>query len=133
MLDLDFSGRSSWFFCLEEENALFSLGALVSDVEEPHHRGEGLAVDAELLQHPMVGDTFFEGRDDHVVGDVRDLVADLAESLDVLAEGLARPLLDDAQIVVGVGTLVRALEVGDELCAQIGPGVDGFFRQVAEP
>ena len=90
-------------------------------------------MDAELLKHPVVGDAFFEGRDDHIVGDVRDLVADLAEPLDVLAEGLARPLLDDSQVVVGVGTLVRALEVGNELCAQLGPGVDGFLRQVAEP
>ena len=90
-------------------------------------------MDDELLQHPVVGDAFFEGRDDHLVGDVRDLVADLAEPLDVLAEGLARPLLDDAQIVVGMGPLIRALEVGDELRALLGPGVDGFLRQVAEP
>ena len=52
----------------------------------PHHSGEGLAVDAELLKHLVVG---------------------------------------DAQIVVGVGTLICALEVGDELRAQLGPGVDG--------
>ena len=73
--------------CLEEEDTLFSLGALVSDVEEPYHGGECLTVDAELLEHLVVGDAFLEGRDDHVVGDVRDLVADLAEPLDVLAEG----------------------------------------------
>ena len=79
----------------DEENALFSLGALVNDVEEPHYRGEGV-MDAELLQHPVVGDAFLEGRDDHVVKDVGNLVADLAEPLDVLAEGLARPLLYDA-------------------------------------
>ena len=90
-------------------------------------------MDAELLEHPMVGDAFYEGRDDHVVGDVRDLVADLAEPLDILVERLARPLLYDAQVVVGVGTFVRALEVGNELCAQLGPGVDGFLRQVVEP
>ena len=90
-------------------------------------------MDAELLEHPVVGDAFLEGRDDHVVGDVRDFVADLAEPLDVLAKGLARPLLDDAQIVVGVGTFVCALEVGNELRAEISPGVDGFLRQVAEP
>ena len=115
--------------CFQEENALFSLSALVSDVEEPHHGGEGLGVDAELLEHPVVGDAFFEGRDDYVVGDVRDLVADLAEPLDVLAEGLARPLLDDTQIVVRVGTLVHALEVGDKLPAQLGLGVDGVDRK----
>ena len=119
--------------CLEEENALFNLSTLVSDVEEPHHCGEVLGVDAELLEHPVVGDAFLEGRDDHIVGDVRNLVADLAEPLDVLAESFTRPLLDDAQVVVGVGTLVHALEVGDELCAQLGLGVDGFLRQVAEP
>ena len=78
--------------CLEEENALFSLSALVSDVEEPHHCGEVLGVDAELLEHPVVGDAFFEGRDDHVVGDVRDLVADLAEVLYVSMLRLVRLL-----------------------------------------
>ena len=74
-----------------------------------------------------MGDAFLEGRDDHVVGDVRDLVADLAEPLDVLAEGLARPLLHETQVVVGVGTLVRALKVGNKLHAELGPGVDGLL------
>ena len=41
-------------------------------------------MDAELLEHSVVGNAFLEGRDDHVVGDVGNLVADLAEPLDVL-------------------------------------------------
>ena len=90
-------------------------------------------MNAEILEHPVVGDALLEGRDDHVVGDVRNLVADLAEPLDVLAEGLARPLLHKAQVVVGVCTLVRALEVGNEHPAELLPGVDGVLWQVAKP
>ena len=90
-------------------------------------------MDVELLEHPMVGDAFFQGRDDHVVEDVWDFGVDLAEPLDVLVESLARPLLYDAQVVVGVGTLIHALEVGDKLRAKLGPGVDGVLWQVVEP
>ena len=105
---------------LGEKETLFSLGALVCDVEELHDRGEGV-VDAELLKHPTVSDALSEGSDDVRVRDVGDLVADLAEALDVLAESLARLLAYSAQVVVGEGALVRALEVRDELLAEVLP------------
>ena len=51
------------------------------------------------------------------VSDVRDLVAHLAEALDVLAEGLILLLHHSEQVVVGERALKRPLEVGDELLA----------------
>ena len=42
-------------------------------------------------------------------------------------------MLYDAQVVVGVGTLIRALDVGEKLRAKLGPRVDGVLWQVTEP
>ena len=90
-------------------------------------------MDAELLEHPMVGDALSEGRNDVRVRDVRDLVADLAEALDVPAEGLASLLAHSTQVVLGEGALVRALEVCNELLAELLPRVNGVFGKVQEP
>ena len=67
------------------------LGALVRQVEELDDGGD-VVVDTQLLEHPHVRDPSLKGRDDLRVGGVGDLVAHLAEALDVLADGLARLL-----------------------------------------
>ena len=117
---------------LEEEASLFGLGAPIRDVEELHYGGERV-VNAKLLEHPGVLDARPEGKDDLSVRDVRDLVADLAEVLDVPTEGLARPLACNVKVIVGEGALVRALEVGHESLAEVLPRVDGVLREVVEP
>ena len=89
-----------------EEESLFSLGALVRQVEKLNHRGV-LVVDAQLLEHPAVSDALAERGDDLGARNVRDLVAHLAEPLDVLAERLILLLHYGVQIVVGEGALVR--------------------------
>ena len=98
---------------LDEQAALLSLGALVRQVEELDDGGD-VVVDAKLLEHPHVRDSSLEGRNDLCVGGIGNLVAHLAEAMDVLADGLARLLAHGAKVVVLEATLVRALEVRHE-------------------
>ena len=87
-------------------------------------------MDAQLLEHPAVRDTLAEGGDDLGVRDVRDLVAHLAEALDVLAEGFILLLHHGPQVIVGESTFVRPFEVGDELLAELLPRVHRVLREV---
>ena len=86
----------------------------------------------QLAKHEVTRPSL-EGRNDLRVGGVGDLVAHLAEALDVLAEGLARILAHGTEVVVHEAALVRALEVGDKAPADIFPGVDGVSGEVGEP
>ena len=135
-LDLSLGGRRLWLIeggAMLEETPLFSLGTRVSNVDELDGRGE-VVPDAELLQHAVVGDTVVEGGDDIRVGHAGDLVARLAETLEVLAERLVGAFSHRAEVVEGEVVLVGAFEVGDELQAQFLVGVDAspgrFMSQV---
>ena len=113
-------------------SALLSLGALFGQVDELGGRGE-VVPDAQLLQHAVVGDTVTEGGDDIRIGHAGDLVAYLAETLEVLAHRLVRALFHGAEVVKSDVVLVGAFEVGDKLQAQLLVGVDASLREVHEP
>lgn len=117
-------GEQAWFF---------RLSTLVGQVEEQHHGSKGVGVDAKLLKHPGVRDADGEGPDDRGVLDARDPIANLAEALDVLAQRLTLSLHHCVEVVEGERALVRPLEVGDELLAQLSPGPDGSLGEVHEP
>ena len=75
----------------------------------------------QLLAHLHISDARGESGDNLGVGDAWDLVADLAEALDVLTQGLTGALAHSAEVVPGAGSLVRPLEVDNELLAQLAP------------
>ena len=60
-------------------------------------------------------------------------MAHLAETLEVLAERLVGALSHCAEVVEGEVVLVGALEVGNELQAQLLEGVDASLGEVHEP
>ena len=131
---------SSWPWSSQEDSCQGSacrrgvplcLGALVRQVEEGDHRGEGV-LDAQLLEHPVVRDTLPEGADDVGVLEVWDRVAHLTEALDVVAQRLVRLQMHGSQVVGGEGTLIRTLEVGEEDLAELLPGADGALGEVEE-
>jgi hypothetical protein len=103
---------------VHEEPSLLGLGALVVDLEDPYHGGQ-LVVHRELFLHLDVGDTHGERRDDFLVGDLKNLVAHLAEALDVLPKRLALNLAHRFEVVLCSGVLIRGHEIGDELLAYI--------------
>ena len=61
---------------------------------------------------------------------VGDAAADLVEALNVLAESFARVLLDGLEIPLGRGAVIRRLEIGFELAAEVFPGGDGSLGEV---
>ena len=99
---------------MPEEAALFSLGAFVGVVDELDGGGEVIS-DAELLEHALVGDALAEGGDDVRVRCAGDLVARLAEALEVLTKCFVVALAHRAVVVEGEVELIGALEVGNEL------------------
>ena len=117
----------------DEEASFLGLGALVGDPEEFHRSEEFILMDPELLMHPLIGGTGGEGVDDLLVGDVGDTAADLAEALNVLTESFARVLLDGLEIPLGRGTVVRRLEIGLELVAEVFPGGNRLLGEVHQP
>ena len=58
-------------------------------------------MDGELLLHLDIKDAIGKRRDDGLVRHLGDLEANVAESLDVLLEGLPWLLLDTAQVIRG--------------------------------
>ena len=64
---------------------------------------------------------------------VRDIVLDAAEPLDILAQGLALLLRDDMQITLLARSLMAASEGTDKLMAQVGPRIDRILGQVHQP
>jgi hypothetical protein len=101
---------------VHEEPPLLSLGASVSDLEEPDD-GSQLIIHGQLLPHLDVGDTLGERGDDLLIGDPGNLVPHLAEALDVLMKRLALVLTHRLKIILGSGALVHGHEVSDELTA----------------
>jgi hypothetical protein len=99
---------------VHEEPPLLSLGAVVSDLEEPDD-GSQLIIHGQLLPHLDVGDARGERGDDLLVRDLGDLVPHLTEALDVLTKRLALILTHRLKIVLNCGALVRGHEVGNEL------------------
>jgi hypothetical protein len=118
LLSLGVLGLRLWRKCLwqivHEEPPLLSLGAAVSDLEEPDDRSQ-LIIHGQLLPHLDIGDARGERGDDLLVGDPRDLVPHLTEALDVLTKRLALVLMHHFKIVLSCGALVRGHEVGNEL------------------
>ena len=86
--------RSRGFLLLQvrvvvgEETTLLGLGALVDHLEKLDD-GRELIMDAKLLAHADVRDAPGESVDDACVGDAGDLIADLTEALDELAQCLS--------------------------------------------
>jgi hypothetical protein len=105
---------------MHEEPPLLSLGAAVSDFEEPDDGGQ-LIIHRQLLPHLDVGDARGERGDDLLIGDPGNLVPHLAEALDVLTKRLTLVLMHCLKIVLGGGALVRGHEVSDELTTQVLP------------
>ena len=62
----------------------------------------------------LIGHATYEGVDDVGVGDVGVLVALLGETLDVLLEGLIRPLSAVVEVPRVLGPSVHTLQVADE-------------------
>jgi hypothetical protein len=124
LLALGVLGLRLWGKCLRqvvhEEPPLLSLGAAVSDLEEPDN-GSQLIIHGQLLPHLDVRDSRGERGDDLLVGDPRNLVPHLAEALDVLTKRLALVLMHRLKIILGGGALVRGHEVSDKLTAQVLP------------
>jgi hypothetical protein len=105
---------------VHEEPPLLSLGAAVSDFEEPDD-GSQLIIHGQLLPHLDVRDARGERGDDLFIGDPGDLVPHLGEVLDVLTKHLALVLMHHLKIILGGGALVRGHDVSDELTAQVLP------------
>ena len=103
-----------------EEVTLLGLGALVGHLEELDDLRE-LVMDSEFFTHADVCDAPDESGDNVCVGDAGDLIADLAEALDELAQRLPWGLAYCFQVILGEGTLVGASEVGDERIADSSP------------
>jgi hypothetical protein len=124
LLALGVLGLRLWGKCLwqvvHEEPPLLSLGAVVSDLEEPDD-GSQLIIHGQLLPHLNIGDARGERGDDLLIGDPRNLVPHLAEALDVLTERIAPVLTHRLKIILGGGAFIRGHEVSDELTAQVLP------------
>jgi hypothetical protein len=105
---------------VHKEPPLLSLGAPVSDLEEPDN-GSQLIIHGQLFLHLDVGDARGERGDDLLIGDPGNLVPHMAEALDVLAKRFALVLTHRLEIILGGGALVRRHEVGDKLTAHILP------------
>ena len=69
---------------------LLAGGILGGDVQELPCHAQGLV--AKRMDERLIGHAADEGVDDVGVGDVGELIALLGEMLDVLLEGLIRPL-----------------------------------------
>jgi hypothetical protein len=119
VLGLRLWGKRLWQV-VHEEPPLLSLGASVSDLEEPDD-GSQLIIHRQLLPHLDDGDAHGERRDDLLVGDPGNLVPHLAEALDVLTKCLALVLTHRLKIILGGGAVVRGPEVSDKLTAQVLP------------
>ena len=117
----------------DEEASFLGFGALVGDPEEFHRGEEFVLMDPELLMHLLVSGTGGEGVDDLLVRDVRDAATDLTEALNVLAKSFARVLLDGLEVPLGCGTVVRRLEIGLELAAEVFPRGNGLLGEVHQP
>ena len=61
-----------------------------------------------------------------------DLVARLAETLEVLAQRLVGALSHSTEVMKGEVVLIGTLEVGDELLAHLLVGVDASLREVQD-
>jgi hypothetical protein len=66
------------------------------------------------------------------IGDTRNCVANLGETLDEGAQRLPRTLLDHVEVGLVAWPGVSALKVGRELAAQLWPGVEGPLGKVHE-
>jgi hypothetical protein len=117
---------------VQEEPPLLGLGAPIGDLKEPDHGGQ-LFIPRQLFLHLDVGDAHEERGDDLLVGDPRNLVPLLAETLDVLSKRLTLVLTHRLEVILHGGALVRRHEIGDELPAPILPRGNGLVRKVHEP
>jgi hypothetical protein len=72
----------------DEQTSLLGLGEPIGDLEQLDRGVEVILVDGELLLHSHIGDASGEGPNDLLVGNLGNLAANLAETLDVLAEGI---------------------------------------------
>jgi hypothetical protein len=97
--------------------AFRSPGALVRQAEERRHILD--VVGGELLQHLLIPYPLAKCNHYRSIGDTRNGIANLRESLDEGAQGFPRPLLDGVKIGLVTRPTVDALEVGHELVAQL--------------
>ena len=74
-----------------------------------------------------------ERADDRGRVDVWDVVLNMAESLDVFAQGLSFLLGEQMKVTLLAMRLVAACKGADKLMAEICPGRYGAVRQVHEP
>ena len=65
-----------------------------------------------------------EGGDDDIVGDVRDLVALLGKTSDVISKGFSRLLDNIVEIELSARAFKGALEIGDEVVVKFRPRSD---------
>jgi hypothetical protein len=105
---------------VHKEAPLLGLGASVGTLEEPDD-GSQLIIHRQLLPHLDVRNAHGECGDDLLIRDPRNLVPHLAEALDVLTKRLTLVLTHRLKIILCGGALIRGLEVGDELTAQVLP------------
>jgi hypothetical protein len=97
--------------------ALCSLGALVRQVEE---RKDILdVVGGELLQHLLIPYSLMKCNHHISIGDTRNGIANLRESLNEGAQGFLQALLDDVEVDLVARLSISALEVDCELAAQL--------------
>jgi hypothetical protein len=102
---------------VHEKPPLLGLGAPISDFEEPDH-GSQVIVHGQLFHHLDVHDTRRECGDDLLIGDPRDLVPHLAETLNILSKRFALVLTHRLEVILRSGALEHGHEIGDKLPAQ---------------
>jgi hypothetical protein len=97
--------------------AFHSLGALVRQAEERKHILD--VVGGELLQHLLIPYSLAKCNHYRSIGDTRNGIANLRESLDEGAQGFPWALLDGMEIDLITRLSISALEVGCELATQL--------------
>ena len=112
-------------------DSLLASGVLGGDVQELSRCAWGLM--AKHVDECLAGRATDKGVDDIDAGDVGELIALLGEMLDVLPEGLARPLPAVVEVPRVLGPSVRTLEVADEDITEIALVVDVAGLELLEP
>jgi hypothetical protein len=85
------------------------------------------------MDERLIGHATDEGVDDISIDDVGGLIALLGEMLDVLLEGLVRPLPIVAKVPRVLRLSVCTLEVADEDQMEIAPTADATRHELHEP
>jgi hypothetical protein len=97
--------------------ALRSLGALVCQAEERGHILD--VVGGELLQHLLIPYSLTKCNHYRSIGDTRNGIVNLRESLDEEAQRFPRALLDGMEIGLVTRPSISVLKVGRELVTQL--------------